>query len=85
MIAAIRNVELSLGSWAKTVGPGESKNLPLVRRSIVASRDIIAGEVFSENNLCAKRPGQGISPMRWDEVVGQVAQRDFAANELIQL
>jgi len=59
------------------------KNRPIARKSIVAATVIKAGEVFTEENLAIKRPGTGISPMRWDEVIGQVAQRDYEEDELI--
>jgi N,N'-diacetyllegionaminate synthase len=85
MIAAIRNIEVALGDGIKRPSPSESKNIPIARRSLVASRAIRAGEVFTESNLAAKRPGTGISPMRWDEVLGHPALRDFAKDELIEL
>ena len=85
MVTAIRNVEQALGNGLKQTGPSESRNIPVVRKSIVARRDIKAGERFSEDNITAKRPGTGISPMRWDEVVGRRAGRDFASDELISL
>jgi N,N'-diacetyllegionaminate synthase len=85
MVAAIRNIEAALGDGIKGPSPSESKNIPIARRSLVASRDIRAGEVLSESNLAAKRPGTGISPMRWDEVIGRQVTRDFAKDELIEL
>jgi N,N'-diacetyllegionaminate synthase len=85
MVAAIRNIEVALGDGIKRPSPSESKNIPIARRSLVASRAIRAGEVFTESNLAAKRPGTGISPMRWDEVLGHPALRDFAKDELIEL
>jgi len=85
MIAAIRNIEVALGDGIKRPSPSESKNIPIARRSLVASRAIRMGEVFTESNLAAKRPGTGISPMRWDEVLGRPATRDFAKDELIEL
>ena len=63
--------------------PSESKNMVIARKSIVAARDIRKGEPFSEENLTVKRPGTGISPMRWDEVIGQLAQKDYKEDELI--
>ncbi len=61
------------------------KNKSVVRKSLVAARSIRAGEIFDESNLAAKRPGTGLSPMRWDEVVGRAAPRNFAPDELIEL
>jgi N,N'-diacetyllegionaminate synthase len=85
MVRAIRNVESALGDGVKRPTEREERIRPLVRRSIVASRAIKAGEVFGPDNLIAKRPGTGISAMRWDEVVGRSAPRDFAEDELIIL
>ena len=85
MVAAIRNIEQALGNGVKQVVPSEAKNKPVIRKSIVASRSIKMGEMFSKDNITAKRPGTGISPMRWDEVVGRRAGRDFASDELISL
>lgn len=85
MVAAIRNIEQALGSGIKAPGVSEVKNKPVVRKSLVAARAIRAGEVLSADNLAVKRPGTGLSPMQWDAVVGRVASRDFAADELIEL
>lgn len=85
LVSAIRNIELALGDGVKQLTPAEAGNLAVARKSIVASRDIKSGEVFTEENLVAKRPGTGISPMRWDDVIGRRAPRDFSANELISL
>jgi N,N'-diacetyllegionaminate synthase len=85
MVAAIRNIEQALGDGVKRPTPSEVRNRLVARKSIVASRNIKAGEVFSNENLTAKRPGTGISPMRWDEVIGRRAGRDFAIDELISL
>lgn len=85
MVKAIRNIELALGLQAKAPTESEKKNISIARKSIVAGRDILAGEVFSKNNLAIKRPGTGISPTRWFEVIGQVAKRDFIYDELIEL
>lgn len=84
MVAAIRNIEAALGDGIKRVTPSESKNQPIARKSLVARRAIRAGEPFSAENLAAKRPGTGVSPMRWDEIVGRGAPRDFAADEQIE-
>jgi N,N'-diacetyllegionaminate synthase len=85
MVTAIRNIEQALGDGIKQPSPREAKNRASARKSLVASRAIRAGEVFSENNIGVKRPGTGISPMRWDEVVGRTAARGFAPDELIEL
>lgn len=85
MIVAIRNIEQALGDGIKRPSASEAKNKPIARKSLVAACAIRGGEAFSENNLVAKRPGNGISPMRWDEVLGRKAPRDFAPDELIEL
>ena len=85
LVAAIRNIEVALGDGIKRPSPSEAKNKLVTRKSLVASRAIRAGEVFTAENLTAKRPGTGISPMRWDEVVGGSAPRDFLADVLIEL
>ena len=83
MVHAIRNVEKALGSGIKIPSPSELKNKPIARKSIVAAKDIRKGELFTEDNLAVKRPGTGISPMRWDEVIGQQASKDYQQDELI--
>jgi len=85
MVLAIRNIELAMGDGIKRPSPSEIKNRTVVRKSLVASRQIAAGEVFSAENITAKRAGVGISPMRWDEVIGRVAGYDFLEDELIVL
>jgi N,N'-diacetyllegionaminate synthase len=85
MVAGIRNIERALGDGIKRPSPSELKNKPIARKSLVAVRDIKAGELFSLDNLTAKRPGTGISPMKWDEVIGRAAARDFSEDELIEL
>jgi len=86
MVKAIRNVEQAIaGSGLKEPSPSEIKNINIARKSIVAKTDIRKGEVFTENNLTVKRPGNGISPMKWDEVIAQTAGKDFLADELIEL
>lgn len=85
MVVAIRNIEHALGDGIKRLSASEARNKPIVRRSLVAACDIRAGDVFSEDNLVVKRPGVGLSPMRWDEVMGRKAPRNFAADELIEL
>ncbi len=83
MVSGIRNIEKALGNGIKKPTPSEKPNIEVARKSIVAARDIQKGELFSENNITVKRPGSGITPMRWDEIVGRVAQRDYKADELI--
>lgn len=85
MVDAIRNVEVALGDGVKRPSASELKNKPIARKSLVAIRAIRAGESFSVDNVGAKRPGTGISPMRWDEVMGRPAPRDFTVDELIEL
>ncbi|MBU3601773.1 N-acetylneuraminate synthase [Polynucleobacter sp. AM-25C3] len=85
MVAAIRNIEVALGDGIKRLTPSEARNKSVVRKSIVASRDIKAGEQFTAENIATKRPGMGISPMRWDEVLGKSAKRDFLSDESIEL
>ncbi len=85
MVSAIRNIELALGDGHKKVSESERKNIAVARKSIVAAKNIKAGEVFNENNLAVKRPGNGISPMEWDNVIGKTAKKDFAEDQLIEL
>ena len=83
MVAAIRNIEVALGDGIKRLTKSEARNMPVMRKSIVSSEAIKAGEIFSASNITAKRPGTGISPMLWDEVIGRAASRDYAEDELI--
>jgi len=83
MVAAIRNIEVALGDGIKRLTPSEARNKTVARKSLVASRAIKAGDIFTAENLSTKRPGTGISPMHWDEFIGKKALRDFAADELI--
>ena len=85
MVVAIRHIERSMGDGIKRPSPSEKKNLPVVRKSIVAARPIHKGEVFTEENLTVKRPGTGLSPMRWHDILGQCAVDDFAPDEPIFL
>ncbi len=85
LVRGIRRIEQALGRPEKRVTASEAANVAVARKSIVAARPIAAGEVFSEANLTAKRPGTGMSPMRWDEVIGRAAPRDFATDEEIHL
>ena len=83
MVRAIRNIEVALGHEEKRATPSELKNKIIVRKSIVASKRVIAGECFSEDNLTVKRPGMGVSPMRWDAVLGTLANRNYEKDDLI--
>jgi N,N'-diacetyllegionaminate synthase len=83
MVQAIRHVEQALGDGTKKPSRSEAKNIAIARKSILAARHIKAGDVFSAENLTIKRPGNGMSPMRWDEMIGQVAQRSYHEDELI--
>ena len=85
MTLAIRHIDQAMGDGIKRPTPSEVRNKPIARKSLVASRAINDGEVFSTENITAKRPGNGISPMRWDEVISSIAPRNFAADELIEL
>lgn len=85
MTVAIRNIEKAVGTGVKKVTASEQKNIAIARKSIIAARNIKAGELFTDENLTAKRPGSGISPMRWDDVVGKTAKRNFMEDELIEL
>lgn len=85
MVKSIRNIEEALGSEKKMVSNSERPNIAIARKSIVAACDIKAGEILSEANLTVKRPGNGLSPMQWDAVIGTRAIRDFSEDELISL
>lgn len=85
MVTSIRNIEMAIsGSGIKEPSPSELKNKPIARKSIVASQVIKKGEVFSEENLTIKRPGIGISPMKWDDVIGNVAHKEYREEDLIE-
>jgi len=85
MVEAVRNAEKALGDGIKRPSPSELRNKPIARKSIVASRRVRKGERFSEKNITTKRPGTGISPMKWDDVIGRQAKRDFNRDEVIEL
>ncbi|MDA7541829.1 N-acetylneuraminate synthase [Gammaproteobacteria bacterium] len=85
MVANIRNIETALGDGVKRAMPGESKNKNMARKSLVAATSIKAGEIFTTSNIDIKRPGNGISPMLYDEIIGQKAIRDFVTEELIEI
>lgn len=85
MVSAIRNIEQALGTGHKEITISERKNIEIARKSIVAACDIKTGEHFTEENLTVKRPGTGISPMQWTDVIGKVATRDYKEEDLIEL
>lgn len=85
MVHSVRNIEKALGDGEKRVSNSERKNLFIARKSIIAARNIKVGEMFTEENLTVKRPGNGINPMKWDDVIGKSAKRDFVEDELIEL
>lgn len=85
MIEAIRCVEVSMGDGVKNPTVSERKNMVIARKSIVAKKSIKQGEPFTKGNITTKRPGSGISPMQWNEVIGQIAKRSFDENELIEV
>jgi len=85
MVKAIRNIELALGDGKKVQTPSEKINSKVSRKSLVAKVSIKAKEIFTEENICVKRPGIGISPKEWDYVIGKKAKRDFEKDEFIDL
>ena len=85
LVSGIRNIELAMGDGIKRPSESEKKNMPIARKSIVAKRNISKGEILTEENCTTKRPGNGISPMRWDEVMSKQAIRDFGEDELLEL
>ena len=84
MVTAIRNIENAMGSGIKKPSSSEIKNMPIARKSIVAKKSIKKSEKFSEDNLTVKRPGTGISPMEWDNVIAKVANHDYEMDDLIR-
>ena len=83
MVATIRQVEEALGQSKKSPTPSEIENRDIVRKSLVAIKDIQPGEIFSENNIDVKRPGTGISPLKYWDWIGKKAEKDFNAEELL--
>ena len=83
MVSAIRNIEKALGGNEKKPSPSEGINIDIVRKSIVATKTIKKGELLSNDNISTKRPGTGLSPMKWDEVIGTVASKNYQSDELI--
>lgn len=85
MVDSIRHIEAAFGSGDKKPSPSEKKNMAVARKSIVAAKRIKAGDILTEENITVKRPGNGICPMRWKEVIGTRAVRDFEEDELIEI
>ncbi|MDZ4726916.1 MAG: N-acetylneuraminate synthase [Leptospira sp.] len=85
LVKGIRNIESALGSSIKQASQSEMKNIPIVRKSIVAAKNIKKGEKFTETNLTTKRPASGINPMMWPEVIGQISLRDYEVDDFIEL
>ncbi|MDR1475350.1 MAG: N-acetylneuraminate synthase [Holosporales bacterium] len=83
MVRAIRNIERAIGDGEKIPSRSELKNVPIVRKSIIAKHNIKKGEAFSEENLTTKRPGNGVSPMKWDAIIGTIAKKDYQEDDLI--
>ncbi len=85
MVKSVRNIELSLGSESKKISLSEKENLKIIRKSIVASKRIKKGDVFSEDNITVKRPGDGLSPMKWKFVLGKISKKNFEKDQFIEL
>ena len=83
MVLSIRNVEKALGSNEKKPSPSEQENIDIVRKSIVASCSIKKGDLLTKDNITAKRPGTGVSPMKWDQIIGSIAIKEYKADEMI--
>ena len=84
LVENVRRIEVMAGSSKKIVTESERKNKIVARKSIVAARNIVKGEIFTEENITCKRPGNGISPMKWYDILGKVAEKDFRTDELIE-
>jgi N,N'-diacetyllegionaminate synthase len=83
MVRSIRNIEKALGSSEKKPSPSESVNINIVRKSIVANQDIKEGDLLTDENIAVKRPGNGVSPMKWDNVINSIAAKDYNVDDLI--
>jgi len=83
MVSAIRNIEKALGSSEKRPSPSENVNIDIVRKSIVANQKINKGDILTDKNITIKRPGKGISPMQWDEIIGTIAVKNYKLDDLI--
>lgn len=84
MVSAIQNIEKAMGDGIKKSSPSEIKNMSIARKSIVAKKPIKKGELFSEENLTIKRPGTGISPMEWENIISKVSNRAYEMDDLIR-
>ena len=84
MVDMIRHVEVSIGDGVKKVSASEAKNQDIARKSIIAKTVIKAGDIFTEENITTKRPGNGINPMRWFELLGKTAKHDYEEDYLIE-
>lgn len=84
LVKSIRNISLAMGSNEKKISKSELENLKIARKSIVSRVFIKKGEVFTEDNLCTKRPAEGISPMEWDKIIGEKAKKDFQVDDFIE-
>ena len=84
MVACIRNIERAIGDGIKRISPGEQKNITILRKSLVAKYPIRKGDAFTIKNLTVKRPGTEISPINFEETFGEIALRDFHADEIIE-
>ncbi|MCR4617420.1 MAG: N-acetylneuraminate synthase [Lachnospiraceae bacterium] len=85
MVSQIRNIEMALGTGDKTPSDSEKGNMKVARKSIVAKCDISEGECFTEENITAKRPGSGISPMKWDNLIGKSAKKSYKEDDIIDI
>ena len=83
MVIAIRNIEKAMGDGKKVVSSSEKANKDIARKSIIAIQNINKGDIFTEENITVKRPGNGISPMKWDEVIGSIAKKNYLFDDLI--
>ena len=85
MVTAIRNIKKAMGDGIKKPSPSETRNIPIARKSIVAKKPIKKGERYSEENITVKRPGTGISPIEWDNIINQKSIKDFIIDDLIEV
>ena len=83
MVRAVRNIEVALGDGIKKASQSEKKNIAIARKSIVAFRSIAEGEEFTEDNLTVKRPGNGLNPMKWDDIIGKTATKNYKKDDFI--
>lgn len=83
MVTAIRNIEIALGNGIKKTSPSEKKNMSIARKSIVAACNIAVGERYTKDNLTVKRPGHGLNPMKWDDMIGKKAKKNYRKDDLI--